>query len=63
MYFDWIWINNNSNNNNKLIIIKAILHLAMLQVAFFKPFSAGMDLDFYIFLATAKSQKNIKYVF
>ena len=27
----------------------------------FKPFSTGMDLDFYTFLATAKSQKNIKY--
>ena len=25
------------------------------QVVVFKPFSTGMDLDFYIFLATAKS--------
>ena len=29
------------------------------QVVVFKPFSTGMDPDFYIFLASAKSRKNI----
>ena len=33
------------------------------QVVVFKPFSTGMDLDFYIFLASAKSQNNVKYIF
>ena len=32
------------------------------QVVVFKPFSTGMDPDFYIFLASAKSRKNVKYI-
>ena len=32
------------------------------QVPVCKPFSTGMDLDLYLFLATAKSQKNVKYL-
>ena len=31
-----------------------------LKVVFFKPFSTGMDLNFFIFLATVKSQKKYK---
>ena len=32
------------------------------QVVVFKPFSTGMNLHFYIFLANAKSRKNVKYI-
>ena len=64
------WVHNKKNKNYKRFHSRSFtIHLndkifqKTLQVVFLKPFSTVMDLDFYIFLATSKCQKNVKYIF